>query len=79
MMYFIHYFLTNMFRPEYLPKHVGENIVNKLHCRILKCILLVIYICLSVIYLNKCILKPVFFISKLSLQKFHVPYTEWHV
>ena len=67
MMYFIQYILTNISLPEYLPKNVGENSVNKIHHRILKCILMVIYIFLSVIYLYKCILKPVFFISKLSL------------
>ena len=67
MIYFIHYILTNMSRPEYLLKHAGANIVNKIHHRILKCIMLVIYIFLSVIYLYECILKPMFFISKLSL------------
>ena len=67
MMYFIHCILTKMFQPVYLPKHFGKNIVNKIHNRILKCILLVIFICLSVIYLYKHILKPVFFILKLSL------------
>jgi len=38
-----------MSRPEYLPKHVDENIVNQIHHRILKCILLVIYL-----YIFKC-------------------------
>jgi hypothetical protein len=49
MMYFIHNILTNMFQPEYCPKPVSESIVNKIHNKILKCILLVIYILLDLI------------------------------
>jgi hypothetical protein len=47
MIYFIHNIFTNVFREVFWPKHVGENIVNKIHHRILKCIkciLLVIFI-----------------------------------
>jgi hypothetical protein len=30
MMYFIHYILTNMLWLQWLPKHVGDNIVNEI-------------------------------------------------
>jgi len=38
-----------MFWGIFWPKHVGENVVNKIHHRMLKCILLVIYIFLDLI------------------------------
>ena len=31
MMYFIHDVLTNVFRPECQPQHVGKHVVNKIH------------------------------------------------
>jgi hypothetical protein len=48
-MYFIHNIFTKMFWEVYWLKHFGENAVNKIHHRILKCILLVIYIFLDLI------------------------------